>query len=170
MEQRKGMTTLTNEIMNCLQSKLWYAALVLTLMLPDVCAALEAENGATSPERYRAWYEKWLQHKYENISAEDLYFLRCGVAHQGQFRHPAMKYERIFFTLRHKKGGFFAHKNLHGKAYNLDLVWFCKDVIESVDAWYSSKETDPTVKKNISHLVQFYPNGLLDFFHLPAVG
>ena len=38
------METLTSEIKNCLLNKLWYAGLVLTLMLPDVCGALESSR------------------------------------------------------------------------------------------------------------------------------
>lgn len=163
------MKPLTDEIMNCLRKQLWYAAVVLTLILPDVCAALESPDGRTSKNRYKAWYETWLRHKYDMVRAEDLYLLRCGVAHQGKLRHPAMQYERIFFTLR-SRSGFFAHKNRVDKALNLDLVMFCKDVIDSVEAWYSNKQNDLNVRMNLSHLVQYYPNGLLDFLNLPAVG
>jgi hypothetical protein len=68
---------------NCLLNKLWYAGLVLTLMLPDVCAALESEDGRTTRERYKAWFNPWVGNKYPDIlSADQMYYLRCGVAHQ----------------------------------------------------------------------------------------
>lgn len=179
-ERRRRMKTLTDEIVNCLKAELWYAALVLTLMLPDICAALEAENGATTPERYKAWYEKWLQHKYEKISADDLYYLRCGVAHQAQFSHQAIKYDRIFFTLKHPKGKYWSFGKVHehrkiqktdrGQSYSTDLKRFCENVIDSVDEWFAHKTNDANVKNNIGHLVQFYPHGLLDYMDLPAVG
>jgi hypothetical protein len=168
--QRRQIKSLTDEIMNCLKAQLWYAALVLMLTLPDICAALEAPDGQSKPDRYQAWCEKWLlANKYPLVSAKDLYFLRCGVAHQAKFRHPAMTYNRIFFTLR-SKDGFWAHMNKHQGALNLDLVMFAKDMIDAVEAWYASEAKNQNVKKNIGSLIQYYPNGLLDFLNLPAIG
>jgi hypothetical protein len=168
--RHRRIKTLTDEIMNCLKAQLWYAALVLILTLPDICAALETSDGQSKPDRYQAWCEKWLlANKYPLVSAKDLYFLRCGVAHQGKFRHPAMKYNRIFFTLR-MKDGFWAHMNTHKGALNLDLVMFAKDMIDAVEAWYANEAKNQNVKKNLGALIQYYPNGLLDFLNLPAIG
>jgi len=36
----------------------------------------------------------------------------------------------FFFTPR--PNGMFFHKNVLNKALNLDLIWFCKDMIERV--------------------------------------
>jgi hypothetical protein len=53
-----------------------------------------------------------------------------------------MKYERVFFTLR--PNGMFFHKNelpgIRKDGLNLDIVFFCKDVVESVEAWFARKE------------------------------
>jgi hypothetical protein len=143
---------------------------VLTLTLPDVCAALESADGRSTPDRYKAWFDAWLGKKYgRHLSANDMYSLRCGVAHQGKFEHPALQYERIFFTLR--PGGTFFHVNVFQNALNLDLVFFCKDVIDSVDEWFAQKQADPNVQTNLAHLVQFHPNGLLPYLKdVPAVG
>ena len=168
------METLANEIKEALRNKLLYAALILTLTLPDACAALEAPNGETSHDQYKAWWNQWLNGKYEDdLTADDVYLLRCAVAHQGRFRHRGMKFERVFFTLR--PGGLFFHKNVLGSggntAFNLDLFWFCKDVVEAAEAWFAQKKTDPQVQKNLALLVQFHPNGVLPYLKgVPAVG
>jgi len=171
------METLTNEIKEALKHRLLYAAVILTLMLPDACAALESEKGQTSPDAYKAWWKAWLKGKYEeHLTADDVYLLRCAAAHQGRFQHPGMEYERVFFTLR--PGGMFFHKNDlpandgSGKvALNLDLVWFCKDVVEAAEAWFAQKKTDRMVQQNLIRLVQFHPNGLLPYLEgVPAVG
>jgi hypothetical protein len=163
------MDTLTDEIKNAIRNRLWYAALLLVLALPDVCAALESKNGLSSRDLYRAWYDTWLKRKYEMVSADDLYFLRCGVVHTAKFAHRAMKYKRIFFTLR--PNGMFFHKNVLNDALNLDLVWFCKDMVESVKEWFARKKTDPQVQANLANLFQYHPNGLLPYLEgVPAVG
>ena len=162
--------TLTTEIKNCLLNKLWYAGLVLTLFLPDVCAALEAEDGQTNRERYKAWFDQWVGYKYPRIlSADQLYYLRCGVAHQGKFEHPALTYDRIFFTLR--PNGSFFHCNVFNNELKLDIPFFCKDMVEGVDGWYLTKKNDPTVQKNYAKLVHFYPDGLAAYLlGVAAVG
>jgi hypothetical protein len=178
--RRHQIENLTGEIKKCLKAELWYAGLVLTLMLPDICAALEASDGQTSDERYRAWYEKWLQHKYKEIGPTDVYYLRCGIAHQAKFSHRKMKYDRIFFTLKHPKGKYWSFPKVHkhrkiqekdrGESFSTDLKRFCDDVIDSVDEWYAHKKNDSNVISNVNHLVQFYPHGLLDYLDLPAIG
>jgi hypothetical protein len=32
-----------------------------------VCAALEAEDGQTNRERYKAWFGQWVEHKYPRV-------------------------------------------------------------------------------------------------------
>jgi hypothetical protein len=168
------MDSLTNEIKEALRHRLLYAALILTLTLPDACAALESPNGETSANRYKAWWETWLKGKYDDhLTADDVYRLRCAVAHQGRLQHQGLEFDRVFFTLR--PNGQFFHKNILGsgekKALNLDLVWFCKDVVEAAEAWFAQKTTDPQVQKNLELLVQFHPNGMLPFLNgVPAVG
>src|SRR5271165_6119178 len=118
-KEAQGLATLVNEIMACLRHERWYAGLVLTLMLPDVCAALESNNGMSSGERYKAWFDAWLQTKLHKLSADDLYSLRCGAAHEAKFKHKNMKYKQgIFFTLR-LEDGFFTDMNDHKGALNL---------------------------------------------------
>ena len=39
------METLTDEIKNAIRNRLWYAALLLVLALPDVCARLNLKTG-----------------------------------------------------------------------------------------------------------------------------
>jgi hypothetical protein len=98
-----------------------------------------------------------------------MYYLLCGVTHQGKFEHPAMQYERIFFTLR--PGGMFFHCNVFNNALNLGIPMFYKDVIDGVEAWFALKETDENVQKNLANLVQFHPNGLSPYLpSVPAVG
>jgi len=170
-ENHREMETLTSEIKNCLLNKLWYAGLVLTLMLPDVCGALESRDGKASRERYKAWFNTWVGRKYppDTLNADEMYYLRCGVAHQGRFKHPAMQYQRIFFTLR--PGGNVFHCNVFNNALNLDIPMFCKDVIDGVEEWFALKKTDKNVQRNLANLVQFHPNGLAPFLTgVPAVG
>ncbi len=176
------METLTKEIKEALRNRLLYAALVLALTLPDVCSALESEDGQTNLERYTAWCDIWLTQKYrKHLTANDLYRLRCGMTHQARLDHPGLPYARVFFTLR--PNGSLFHRNTLKSTYglkpgetaksalNLDLHLFCKDVVESAEAWFEQKKSDPFVQTNLANLVQFHPNGVLPYLKgVPAVG
>jgi hypothetical protein len=166
--QHRRIKTLTGEIKKCLDAGLWYAALVLILTLPDICAALESSSGRTRPERYQEWCKKWLMNKYPLMKAKDLYSLRCGVAHQGRARHSDIKY-RIFFTVDSKEGLSANMKELKGVLI-LDMTMFAKDMIDAVEAWYAKEAKNQNLKKNLGALVQYYPNGLSGYLEQPSIG
>ena len=127
------METITREIERALSAGLYYLALISTLSLPDICAALESSNGETSGAKYQAWYATWLT-TYPEITGNDLYSLRCGVVHQGRLGHPKSQYSRILFTLPSTRA--YLHQNIINDALNLDLETFCRDMIEAVLRWY----------------------------------
>jgi hypothetical protein len=47
------MDELTNEIKEAFRRRLLYAALLLTVTLPDICAALESANGFSTEKLYK---------------------------------------------------------------------------------------------------------------------
>jgi hypothetical protein len=161
---RRRIKVLTKEIMECLNRELWYAALVLILTLPDICEALESSNGEAKRKRYYDWYRKWLMKTYPKLSAEALWGLRCGVAHQGKAQHEEIKYERIFFTV--SKDGCRMRENEGALILNLHI--FAKDMVDAVERWYKAKNQN--VKKHLCGLVQYYPNGLSPYLDEPAIG
>ena len=164
------METLLGEVERALAMRLYYLASLLTLQLPDVCAALESPDGKTKPELYKAWYRTWLAPKYNRITEDDIYCLRSGVIHQGRFGHPGSQFSRVFFTLPDPSRNIF-HNNVVGDALNLDLMIFCRDVIESVRTWHNAKKSDPTVQSNLQRLVQYYPNGMPPYIvGVPVIG
>ena len=153
------MDTVILEIDNALNKRLYYLGVVMALMLPDICAALESSNGKTSPMRYKNWYNKNLAAKYPNLTTDDCYSLRCGVVHQGRLGHPNMQYERVLFTVPNAQNNVF-HNNIVNNALNLDATIFCRDMIESALQWFYVAQNNSNVQANLLHLVQFRPQGL----------
>ena len=65
-------------------AKNWYAGLSLALTLPDICGSLEEPGAKNSAKRYVSWCEKWLARRFgTNLSAADIYQLRCSLVHSG---------------------------------------------------------------------------------------
>ena len=81
-----------NEIHTCLRNRCWFAALSLTLMLPDICGEAEYPNRQVG-ERYISWYDTCVgkhlkqERMHEDqpyLSGEIVYNLRNTFFHQGR--------------------------------------------------------------------------------------
>ena len=53
ISETPAIEALLQEIEQALRARLFFLAILLCLMLPDVCAALEAADGRTSEKRYK---------------------------------------------------------------------------------------------------------------------
>ena len=162
------MDALLTEIGRAIDAGLYYLALMLTLALPDICAALDSPDGETSGQQYRDWYNANLAARYPLLTAMDCYKLRCGVLHQGRYGHPQMQYARVVFTLPDPRR-IRSHNNIANDALNLDAFTFCKDMAQCVHAWFQANQNNASVKKNLPLLVQFYPNGFPPFVNVPSI-
>jgi hypothetical protein len=89
------------EIERTMAAGLWYAAVALSLTLPDICASLEARPNARSDgqkARYKSWFNKNLAGKI-GLSADECWGLRSGVVHQGRYSNKDIRvYQRVAFT------------------------------------------------------------------------
>src|ERR1700722_11103901 len=85
---------LLQEIEKAIKAELFYLALLLTLTLPDICAALERADGRTSGPLYKKWYKANMADG--GLSPDEAYELRCTVAHQSSaIASPGRTYSRI---------------------------------------------------------------------------
>jgi len=156
------LSVILSDIQSCLGNGMFYAAITVSLTLPEICAALEASNGRGSSEKYKTWYNTYLADLYPLITDDFCYSLRCSVVHQGKFGRPGEQYSRILFTIPDQTGNFF-HNNVINDALNLDAAKFCSDVMDAAKRWYAAKQGDPNVLKNLPNLVRYRPKGLAPF-------
>lgn len=154
------MDRLIEEIRAALRANMFTLALQGTLALVDICAALGSDDGRTRGSRFKAWFEENLGGKYQWLSPDDVYQLRCGMLHQG--RMASDQYEAIIFTLPDASGNLF-HNNRINDALNLDLVTFCDDIISAAEAWWEANRTSDPVRSNSADLAQIRPNGLAPY-------
>lgn len=85
-------------IRQALESKCYQPALALSLTLPDICGQIEYPDIKTSGQRYRDWFDNWVNHRYadntgwqedENRALNPFFFgkmcwkLRCAFLHSG---------------------------------------------------------------------------------------
>jgi hypothetical protein len=154
---------ISNSIKISLDNEAFYAALITTLTLPDICGKIEYPN-KTPKDRYIDWFNKYLYEKYNQrgynnsidfLVAENCYALRCSLLHEGETEILTQKsrkgdLNRIFFHTNKYDTG---HCNLNPDGIEglfLNINRFCYDVIEAVENWLKDIEND-SIKCNKIH-------------------
>jgi hypothetical protein len=150
-----------------------FAALMIALTVPDICANLELPPAATNERqqaRYKRWFNANLATRITRITADDCWSLRCGVVHESVFGNKDQKFDRVFFTLGpgevsssgaamiSTETGEVSHSE--GRVVGLSLPKFLNDICAAVAEWSESKREDLNVQRNLLDLVRPYPKGV----------
>lgn len=154
------MELLLNEIEKALDVGLYFIALQASLTLPDICGALQSDDGKADKQKYINWYDTYAkEHGNCSISGDDCYYFRCSYVHQNSTQHPKSSYSRILFLAPIDKS-IILHNNIMFGALNIDVNIFCRNIIKSVRNWQKTVETNENYRRNYSNLIKLYPNGL----------
>ena len=150
-------------------AKNYYAALAISLTLPDVCANLETP-GAKTRDRYIAWVTKYLMSRYpklgstlgpqRSITPEDFYALRCSYLHEGT---DDLTTQRIQTTLKAFRfvepgGNSTVHSNYMFGALQIQVDIFCRDICDGVREWGAAKAQNQEVQKRFAALLEIMPS------------
>lgn len=169
------MDEILNQIQEALNHKLYLIALQCCLTLPDICSALQSDNGKTDSKKYKKWYKDFCKSS-TYLDAKDCYLFRCSMVHQGQTipspkPHQHANYDRIFFL--YPNPNIVLHNNIINGVLNLDLVTFCNDMIASVNLWNKDMiaTNNLNYSKNINKLVTIHQNGISPYIvGVPVIG
>jgi len=151
-----GMQQILGEIRIALDNGLLVIALMGTLAVPDICAALGSPNGETSGAKYKAWFTAYLP-AYSNVDAGEIYKLRCGMLHQGA--SATASYRRALFLGPTPGFGVDHMTSIINDLLLLDLKSFCRDILDAAEAWVAANASAEPVKTNLEQLVRWYPEG-----------
>jgi hypothetical protein len=149
-----------SEIEKALASRLHFAAITMSLTLPDVCAALESLDGRSTFRRYTEWYKANVT-TFSHLTAEHCYSLRCGVVHQAQTVVKGQRYKRVIFVPPESAQ---IQEGVDHDALLFNTDFFCDSLIESVRRWYEANHSNPTVLANLPGLVEVRPDGYPNYF------
>ena len=153
------MRDLLAQIRQASRAGLYYAALFPALALPDICAALESDDGIATGPRYISWFDKWVAARYDgSFSGHDCYAFRCSLLHQGSTQHPKSRYVRILFL--EPGSDLVLHNNILNDALNIDVHIFCEDLAAGVEAWLPGAERLPQYRSNRDRFIARYERGL----------
>ena len=165
------MKNLLEQIKKGLDNNLYYVSLFAALSIPDICGAIDSENGEASANKYVQWFNKYVARKYTGfLNGEDCYYFRCSLIHQGSSQHPKSNYSRVLFVEPTATTSVF-HCNILNDALNIDVRIFCSDIIEGVKEWLRKVENTELYKKNYDKFMMRHPNGLKPYIvGVPVIG
>jgi len=157
------MENVLKSIENSLKNKNWYSALVLSLILPDICGRFE-DNNKSSSQRYTEWFEKYLGKEYKDyLSGNDCYALRCSLLHEGmneitqQRARELLNYIVFIPNGSHRvkmSNNFVNDAKYDGKeTLLLSVLNFSQDMIEATKQWIKEKSPDT------SEMLEIHENG-----------
>ncbi len=162
------MRDLLHQIEAGLDANLYYLSLYVGLTIPDICGALDSKNGRAHGDKYKKWFNQYVAHRYRDsdsnkqlLTAEDCYFFRCSLLHQGSTQHLQSTYERIIFIEPEiPRRGVTLHMNVFDNALNIDVDLFCRDIITGAENWLGKVEHTNQFKDNYDRFMRRYPTGL----------
>ncbi|MBE9178716.1 hypothetical protein IQ268_09100 [Oculatella sp. LEGE 06141] len=147
-------------IESALESKNWYAALSLALLLPDICGKLQFPAQATGP-RYKAWFDKYVCPTYTIgshvfLGSGDCYALRCSFLHEGgddiTAQRARVALDKFRFTVPDSQGNR-RHCNHLDNVLELEVGEFCRDMCKGARVWEVDVAEDNDVQERKSTLL-----------------
>lgn len=148
------------DIERALNANLYYAALAVTLSLPDICSVLELppEQNWSTGSKYASWFDRNLPKYLPKFTGSDCYKMRGGVLHNGRVRRDEKRWDHIAFTtpqssMRLHLCSASNNGGVSESALILDVEHFCRDVIDAVRSWFSVNLNNEIVKRNLPSLI-----------------
>jgi hypothetical protein len=146
------------EMQRCRQSKTHWALLHVTVCIPDICGALESDDGKATGDRYTLWSETYLPDTL--LSGAERYRMRCRVLHQGRAGlEQSGRYTGFSFS-QPASTGQVDHRRVQGSTLILDVGELSKEVEAGAKRWIAAVESAPAtvpavnVEKHLPSLVQ----------------
>ncbi|RKY78195.1 hypothetical protein DRQ00_05700 [candidate division KSB1 bacterium] len=163
------MKTFIDSIRLAVTNENWYGALIIALILPDICGKIEFPDKSTN-KRYPEWYDKYVSHKYEFgdcyqkantifMTGNDCYALRCALLHEGHLdlrtQKASEKLQRIHFVV--PKSEKIRHKiNFSNIEFQLEVDKFCLDICDGAEKWLSDVSGNQEIQDRIKKIFKIY--------------
>ena len=160
------MLDLINEIQLLLDHKLYYSALIISFIIPDICSSLSSEDGVATKIKYISWFDKYLGKKYSpSFNGEEAYMFRCSLLHQGKLEHSRSSYKRAVFALQSNMSYLSTYIRIDSENYWVtNLIGFCEDMIKAYKNWYEQEKNSKNYNLNINSITSFNEKGFSDMF------
>ena len=144
----------------------WYAALYMSLTMPDICSKLENPDSKESGKRYRMWFDKYLRPMYKSefhgpdfhfLSAGDCWALRCSLLQEGSGEIAEQKSRQVlskfqFTTLQ-------IHRCQMEDVLVLNVGMFCGEMTAAVNNWMRDVQADEKIQERMNSMATIESQG-----------
>lgn len=160
------MNHLLHAIEKALEAENHYAALTMSLALPDICGWVQ-DPSSKSKARYVAWFEKYLQqtytlpasiHRHEHIflNGSDCYALRCAYLHEGRDDITDQRAQQVLkaFQFVVPPKGCTLHRNQTNQSLQLQVDIFCREIIGGVKQFLSDISGNHEAMQRLGQMIK----------------
>jgi hypothetical protein len=146
-----------DEMDRCVAGKCYWALLHLVVVVPDICGALEAADGAAT----RAGYIDWCQRMFPPAPPAPLtpierYELRCVVLHQGRTLASRGRYTYYKFVPPSPPGVRAHGIQMASDQITLGVVEVAEETKRALRDWFQDLQ-DPAVAQRHARVAQNLP-------------
>ena len=129
----------------------------ILVVLPDVCAALEADDGETPDGGYKDWCNLYFS---PGLSAQDRYSIRCVLLHQGRTVMGHRLAKSVSFVWPTDTGSVL-HEVIHdfgeGRTnIQVDVIRMTEDTRQAVRRWFADLQK-PGNESRLSNVQRHLP-------------
>jgi hypothetical protein len=149
---------------DCIDRRLYYAALMVCLTLPDICAGLSLPRDAFVKQvHYIDFLDSYADERALGLDAASCYLMRCGIVHRGNAAaSPHSTCTHVIFNV--PESGGFMHRMIlsnHGRmaqVYNLKV--FCSAMESAVFKWWAQNSSNDAIARAVADLLYMRPHGV----------
>ena len=150
-----------------IQTENWYAALTMSLTLPDICGWLTTPD-VKSQKRYETWFNTYLLPNYKSqfhgpeftfLSGSDCYALRCAFLHEGTDEVLRQRAREVITRFAFSTTG--SHRCLFDSVLLLNVQSFCAEICAAVRQWVHDVSGNVNIQLRLSELVCVRTEGFL---------
>lgn len=156
-------SVLLEQIGACLEKRLYYVAIMTSLVIPDIGGAIDSDNGEATQKKYVTWFDKYVKPRYSgkaNLTGDECYYLRCSMLHQGKIKHSKIKVAFMRFPQSRVSVYPFLLPNNLGRL--IEPHTFCNHVIYAAYDWLEVVHDSDRFKKNIRGFMNMYSLTFVD--------
>ena len=146
-----------------------YAALIVALIIPDICAALE--NGETTGSKYASWFENNLPEYKGYLSGKDCYALRCAILHQGKDDVSGQRIKEVLDYVIFMEPQVPVHlilgKNvvlndqLKKSFLQLNVSMFIVDICKAAEKWLKTASGNKEIQRRLRETIEIHKEGYI---------
>jgi len=157
-----------------LNTNLYYLSLFSALTVPDICGALDSQDGVATGARYRGWYRTHVLPRFNTLSPEECYRYRCTALHQGRSEpSQSVDYDRVIFIepAAAQRIQINVKRRTAGKdtASMIHLRDFVTAIADAADAWLAHIRGTEPFDTNYRRFMHRHPTGFKPFVSGPPI-